>query len=93
MILGLRNMTAIDATGVKALEDIADMLHKSGRTLILCGAREQPARLMGQAEFEEHVGAENVCPNVQAPLDRGRTVFLQGEELKKQFGSATAMAK
>ncbi len=93
VILRLRNMTAIDATGVKALEDIADMLHRSGRTLILCGAREQPARLMGQAEFEEHVGTENICPNVQAALDRARTVFLQGEELKKQFGTLATIAK
>jgi len=28
--------------------------------LILCGAREQPARLFHQAEFEEVVGAENI---------------------------------
>ena len=93
VILRLRNMTAIDATGVKGLEDIADTLHKSGRTLILCGAREQPARLMGQAEFEEHVGVENICPNVQAALERARVVFLQGEELKKQFGTVAAKAK
>jgi SulP family sulfate permease len=33
----LRNMTAIDATGLRALEDLADELHRAGRTLILCG--------------------------------------------------------
>lgn len=90
VILRLRNMTAIDATGLKALEDVADVLHKSGRTLILCGAREQPARLMNQAEFEEHVGVENICPNVQAALERARTVYPQGQELRKQFGAAAA---
>ena len=31
------------------------------RTLILCGAREQPAKLIYQAEFEEIVGRENIC--------------------------------
>src|SRR5262249_55054704 len=51
VILRLRNMTAIDATGLLALEDVADKLHATGRTLILCGARPQPARLMRQAEF------------------------------------------
>jgi MFS superfamily sulfate permease-like transporter len=70
------------------LEDVADMLHKSGRTFILCGAREQPARLMGQAEFEEHAGAENICPNMQAALERTRAVFPEGEELRKQFAAA-----
>jgi len=60
VILRLRNMTAIDATGLRALEDLADGLHQTNRTLILCGAPKQPARLMRQAEFHQHVGAENI---------------------------------
>lgn len=87
VILRLRNMTAIDATGLKALEDVADLLHNSGRTLILCGAREQPAQLMKQSEFEEHVGHENICANVEAALDRAKQVYEDGLELKKQFGT------
>jgi SulP family sulfate permease len=70
VILRLRNMTAIDATGLQALEDLADALHSADRTLILCGAREQPARLMRQADFERHVGRENVCANVKEALER-----------------------
>lgn len=85
-------MTAIDATGIKALEDVADALHKSGRTLILCGAREQPALLMKKAEFEDHVGVENICPNVEAALARAKDVYQQGAELKKQFAAAAAAA-
>ncbi|HWF40088.1 MAG TPA: sodium-independent anion transporter [Candidatus Acidoferrales bacterium] len=75
LILRLRNMTAIDATGLQALEKLADTIHGSGRGLILCGAREQPARLMHQAEFEQHVGAENICPHVDAALDRAKLVY------------------
>src|SRR5262249_23568197 len=74
VILRLRNMTAIDATGLQALEKLADDIHGSGRHLILCGAREQPARLMRQAEFEQHVGAENICPNVAGALERARAL-------------------
>jgi SulP family sulfate permease len=79
VILRLRNMTAIDGTGLHALEDLADRLHTSGRHLILCGAREQPARLMEQAEFHQHVGEANICPHVQAALERA-------EELHRQQG-------
>jgi len=75
VIVRLRNMTAIDATGLFALEEVARELHKTGRTLILCGAREQPARLMHQAEFEEVVGRENICANVEEALSRAETVF------------------
>jgi SulP family sulfate permease len=70
----LRNMTAIDATGLRALEDLADELHRTGRTLILCGAPKQPAGLMRQAEFHEHVGTDNVCPNIGAALQRAAAV-------------------
>src|SRR5438270_1125649 len=75
VIIRLRNMTAIDATGVYALEEIARQLHSSGRTLILCGAREQPFQLMRQAEFEEVVGRENICANVNEALLRAEAVF------------------
>lgn len=75
VIIRLRNMTAIDATGLFALEEVAKQLHASGRTLILCGAREQPAKLIHQAEFEDVVGRQNICPNVQAGLRRAEEVF------------------
>src|SRR6059058_3782098 len=75
VILRLRNMTALDATGLFALEEVARHLHATKRTLILCGAREQPARLIHQAEFEDVVGAENICENVQEALRRADEVF------------------
>ncbi len=75
VILRLRNMTALDATGVFALEDVAKQLHASKRTLILCGAREQPSTLIHQAEFEDVVGAENICENVQEALGRAEEVY------------------
>src|SRR5919109_1162678 len=65
VILRLRNMTALDATGLFALQEVVKQLHVAKRTLILCGAREQPLRLIHQAEFEDVVGAENICENVQ----------------------------
>jgi SulP family sulfate permease len=75
VVLRLRNMTALDATGLFAIEDVARRLHESGRVLILCGAREQPARLIHDSEFEEVVGKENICVNVQEAMRRARDVF------------------
>ena len=79
MILRLRNMTAIDATGLRGLEDVADELHRANRTLILCGAPRQPAELMRQAEFHEHVGPENICPSFEDALHRAATVHALSE--------------
>lgn len=70
----LRNMTAIDATGMRALEDLADTLRDSGRALVFCGAREQPDAMMRAADFHRHVGEENVCPDVQTALQRAAEI-------------------
>jgi SulP family sulfate permease len=75
VILRLRNMTAIDATGLLTLEELADKLHAAGRDLIVCGARPQPAALFRQARFEQHIGAENICPNIHAALERAEAIF------------------
>jgi SulP family sulfate permease len=74
VILRLRNMTAIDATGIHAIETFAKRLHESGRALILCGAMEQPSKLLSGARFVERIGRENIMPNVQAALDRAKEV-------------------
>ena len=75
VILRLRNMTAIDATGLHALEMFCDRLKKSGRTLVLCGARRQPALFLEQAEFIEHIGRENIQPHVQDALQRALRIY------------------
>jgi SulP family sulfate permease len=79
VILRLRNMTALDATGLYAIEEVAKTLKASGRTLILCGAREQPERLLQEAEFEELIGKENICDNVQEAVVRAQEVFERVE--------------
>ena len=75
VILRLRNMPAIDATGLGALEDLAARLDASGRELVLCDMREQPALLMSQAEFARHVGAEDLCVTFDDALTRARQIL------------------
>ncbi len=77
VILRLRNMTALDATGIHAIEELSDRLHKAGKTLLLCGAREQPSRLILRSNLSKHIGADNILPHVQAALNRARS--LQGD--------------
>jgi SulP family sulfate permease len=74
VILRLRNMTALDATGIHALEQFSDRLHKAGKALLLCGARDQPSQLLSRSDFLKRVGPENVLPNVQDALNRAREI-------------------
>ena len=75
VILRLRNMTALDATGIHALEQFSDRLRKAGKVLLMCGARDQPSRLISGSDFLLHVGEENVLPHIQAALARARTLL------------------
>lgn len=70
VVLRLRNMTAIDATGLSAFEELADRLHSTGRHLILCGMREQPLKLMQQARFTRHVGTQNMVESFAQAIER-----------------------
>jgi SulP family sulfate permease len=72
VVLRLRNMTALDATGLRAIEELADLLHRSGRDLILCGARHQPSELIARADFHRRVGDANICANIRDALERAR---------------------
>lgn len=74
VVVRLRNMTAIDATGLHALETLSDRLKASGRTMILCGARLQPAQFLRQADFLAHIGPENFVEHVEAALARAEEV-------------------
>jgi sulfate permease, SulP family len=70
VIVRLRNMTAIDTTGIQALEDLTEAIQSSGREVIFCGMRQQPEAMMRRAGFAEMVGEENLCPNAAAAVDR-----------------------
>jgi sulfate permease, SulP family len=75
IVLRLRNMTAIDATGLSAFEELADRLHSSGRDLVLCGMREQPMKLMRQARFTQHVGELNLVENFAKGVERAKELL------------------
>jgi len=77
VVLRLRNMTALDATGLKAIEDLAEAMRRSNRHLLLCGARHQPADLIARADFHRHVGGENICAHIEDALQRARDIHEQ----------------
>lgn len=79
IILRLRDMTAIDATGLHAIEVFSKRVAGAGKVLLLCGARDQPARLLKQSDFVEHIGPQNILPHIAAALARAR-------EISEDFG-------
>ena len=72
VILRLRNMTAIDGTGIQALEHLASELIRTERHLIVCAPREQPDRLLRKAGFDRLIGSENYRANVREAIERAK---------------------
>ena len=85
VIVRLRNMTALDATGMHALERFAERLRKAGKTVLFCGAQAQPARLLSRPDFVEHIGRENILPHIEAALARAREINASFEGVGWEF--------
>ncbi len=75
VLLRLRNMTAVDGTGLGAIEELAEDLRNKGKTLVICGAPSQPAGAMRKAEFHERLGDANICVSVEAALQRAAEIM------------------
>ena len=70
LILRMRNVPVMDISGVEALEEILETCKKRNLTLVLSHVNEQPYHAMEKAGFVEKIGAENICENIDASLER-----------------------
>ena len=75
LILRVRKVLAMDATGLQALEDLRVKLQAKGKHLILSAPHTQPMLVMTNSGFIERLGEENVCPDVTAALARAREIL------------------
>ena len=75
LILRMREVLAIDATGLNALEDLHERLRARGKHLLLSGPHTQPLFMMGKADFLDELGKENVCANIAHSLARSREIL------------------
>ncbi|HWD18742.1 MAG TPA: SulP family inorganic anion transporter [Verrucomicrobiae bacterium] len=75
LILRLRRIMAMDATGLNALEDLHERLRRKGKHLLLSAPHTHPLLVMENAGFLDRLGRENVCENIGAALDRAREIL------------------
>jgi sulfate permease, SulP family len=74
-IIRMRNVPAIDATGLNVLSELyKDMQHK-GKHLILSGVHTQPLIALERSGFLEKIGEENIFGNIDDALDRAREIL------------------
>lgn len=74
LILRMRNVPAMDISGLEALEETLEICQKRGMTLILSHVNKQPYHVMEKAGFVEKVGQENLCKNIDTSLKRAASL-------------------
>ena len=70
LCIRMRNVPAIDATGVEALSRIVARCEKHHVQVVFSHVNEQPMHAMEKAGFIEKVGKENFCSHIDTALER-----------------------
>ena len=70
VIFRMRNVPAIDGTGLRALEIMLQKFSRRGTKLVLSGLQPQPMKVLFNSGFVDKVGLENICPDIDASLER-----------------------
>lgn len=78
VIFRMRNVPAIDATGLRALEVSRQKFQRRGTKLILSGVQAQPMKVLFNAGFADAIGLENVCADIDESLSRARKLVGAG---------------
>ena len=77
IILRMRSVPAIDATGIHSFETIIKTCRKNDITLIMSHVNEQPMKVFTKAGMVEEIGAENFCANIDDALARAAAITAE----------------
>jgi SulP family sulfate permease len=79
LVLRMRHVMSLDATGLHALEDVYEKTRRDGTTLILAGVHMQPLVVMKQSGFAAKVGADNMVATLDSALRRAEAIIASAE--------------
>ncbi len=81
LCIRMRNVPAVDATGVEALARIVKRCERHNVKVVFSHVNEQPMKAMEKAGLVAQVGAENFCSHID-------TALLRAEEIEKSLKAA-----
>ena len=84
LVLRTRTVLAMDATALRALEEVYDTTKRDGTVLVLAGIHAQPLIAMDKAGFLEKIGVENVFENLSEALTRARAIVHAPQPEQKE---------
>jgi SulP family sulfate permease len=72
LIVRMRNVNAIDSTGLNALKDVVRRFRKDHTRVLLTDVHAQPMVALGRSDFLEEIGEENLFGSLDDALDEAR---------------------
>lgn len=75
LIIRMRMVPAIDATGLQVLEDVLERTRRENGSLMLTGVAEQPLAAMERSGFLKRLGRENVFESIDDALAIARQMI------------------
>ncbi len=78
-IIRMRNVPAIDSTGIHVLEELLTETRKKGTILLFSGVHAQPIMAFEQSGFLKKVGEENFYGNIDLALEQARKLLNENK--------------
>ena len=72
LILRMRRVPAIDATGLHALTDVVRRSRRDGTMVLLCEVEAQPLQALRRSVLLDEIGEEHIYPTLDAALERAK---------------------
>jgi len=86
VILRMRHVLAMDATGLEALEEVAARFRRRGTALLLSGVHAQPLVVMERSGALDRLGEQNVFASFPEAMARARELLeRQGSAARADF--------
>jgi SulP family sulfate permease len=70
LILRMRRVPVIDATGLHALTDVVHRSRRDGTLVLLSEVQPQPLQALRRSVLLDEIGEEHICPTLEAALAR-----------------------
>jgi SulP family sulfate permease len=90
LILRMRKVPTIDATGLHTLLDVVHRSRADGTLVLLSGVQPQPREAILRSAIVDEIGEENLCPTFAVALERAREE-MEARRLLHGTGSAPAV--
>lgn len=91
LILRMRRVPAIDATGLHALTDVVHRSRRDGTLVLLCEVQPQPLQALQRSVLIDEIGEEHVIPTLDAAIERANEE-LEVRKLLGTTGKRSAVA-